>query len=93
MIVKLTNFIPTLAVISLPFFLLQPYLPIEALASCQSIISITFPIGLINLKTILKSRVQEVFSLTSAKYLTLVFSMVSLAHFQILLVITCLIRL
>jgi hypothetical protein len=93
MVVNLTNFIPTLAVISLPFFLLQPFSPIEALASCQLIISMTFQMGPINLKTILKSRVQEVFSLISAKYQTLVFSMVSLAHFQILLVITCLIRL
>jgi hypothetical protein len=77
------NFIPNFSPIPATFFI----------AFCQSIFSMTFAMNLIIPKRILKSRVQEVFSLISANYQTLIFFRVFLPNFQNLIAITLLINL
>lgn len=79
----ITNFIPNFSPIRATFFI----------AFCQSIFSMIFAINLIIPKKILKSRVQEVFSLISANYQTLIFFQVFLSNFQNLIAITLLIHL
>jgi hypothetical protein len=82
-IANFTNFVPNFSHIRATFFL----------AFCQSIFSMTFAINPIILKTILKTRVQEVFSLISANYQTLIFVQVFLPNFQNLIAINLLINL
>lgn len=79
----ITNLIPNFSPIRATFFI----------AFCQSIFSMTFATNLIIPKTIMKSRVQEVFSLISANYQTLIFFQVFLSNFQNLIASTLLIHL